>query len=56
MKYIQDFKDGTTDALLHGQMREKHITPEYKQGYDFGLYLWQEQKEFDRIRHDDYEI
>jgi hypothetical protein len=44
MKDIQDFKNGTTDALLHGQMREEHITPEYEQGYDFGLYLWQEQE------------
>lgn len=39
----QDFKDGTADGLLHGEMREEDITSEYKQGYDFGLYLWQEQ-------------
>ena len=38
----RDFKDGTADGLLHGQMREENITSEYKQGYDFGLSLWQD--------------
>ena len=38
----RDFKDGTADGLLHGQMREENRTSEYKQGYDFGLSLWQD--------------
>jgi hypothetical protein len=41
----KDFKDGVTDALLCGEgMREKNRTSLYKQGYDFGMYLWNEQQ------------
>jgi hypothetical protein len=43
---MKDFKDGVADGLLHGEgMREKNRTSEYKQGYDFGLYLYNEQQE-----------
>ena len=41
-KITQDFKDGTADGLLHGQTREQNQSSAYKQGYDFGLYLWNE--------------
>ena len=45
VKPNKDFKDGVTDALLCGEgMREKNRTSLYKQGYDFGMYLWNEQQ------------
>ena len=34
---IQKFKDGVTDAMLHGTRDEKQSHHYYKQGYDFGI-------------------
>lgn len=44
-KVIQKFKDGVADALLHGNRDEsKLFSAYYKQGYDFGLTMWNEQQ------------
>jgi hypothetical protein len=40
---LQDFKDGTYDALMHGIRSETNKTNYYKQGYDFGLVLYNDQ-------------
>ena len=39
---IKEFKDGVSDGLLNGTRDDSKRTLEYKEGYDFGLYLWQE--------------
>jgi hypothetical protein len=39
---IKEFKDGVSDGLLTGTRDDSKRTPEYKEGYDFGLYLWLE--------------
>ena len=39
---IQKFKDGVTDAMLHGTRDEKQSHHYYKQGYDFGLFIYNE--------------
>lgn len=44
-KRMKDFKDGVADGLLHGERKEGALSFEYKQGYDFGLYLFNEQRE-----------
>jgi len=42
-KFLNNFKDGVVDGLIHGTQNEKSPKPDgYKQGYDFGLTLWQE--------------
>ena len=47
-KYIKDkkilsvFKDGVTDALVNGNRDDKQSHHYYKQGYDFGLTLYNE--------------
>tara|TARA_R110002074_G_scaffold235218_1_gene407070 strand:- start:1116 stop:1388 length:273 start_codon:yes stop_codon:yes gene_type:complete len=44
--YLSFFKDGVADALFHGRMDDtKRSSAYYKQGYDFGLHLWNEQQE-----------
>ena len=40
---IKPFKDGVTDGLLHGERDEKQGSQYYKQGYDFGLGLYNDQ-------------
>ena len=48
---LQDFKDGVADGLLKGARHKSlHLfikngssSDAYKQGYDFGLYLYNEQ-------------
>ena len=40
MNDLKDFKDGVADALLHGQSDETKNSYMYKQGYDFGMYLF----------------
>ena len=41
--YLSVFKDGVADALLDGNMdEEKRSSSYYKQGYDFGLTMWNE--------------
>jgi len=42
---MNDFKDGVSDALLDGNMRENNVTDMYKQGYDFGITIYCELKE-----------
>jgi len=43
-KELQAFKDGTADALLEGHKSDFHENLYYyKQGYDFGLYLYDQQ-------------
>ena len=45
MNYLSFFKDGVADALLHGNRDEsKLFSAYYKQGYDFGLTMWNEQQ------------
>jgi len=43
---IQKFKDGVTDAMLHGTRDEKQSHHYYKQGYDFGIDLFCKQEEW----------
>ncbi len=39
--YLNFFKDGATDALVNGSRDEdKLFSAYYKQGYDFGLVLY----------------
>ena len=45
-KVIQKFKDGVTDAMLHGTRDEKQSHHYYKQGYDFGIDLFCKQEEW----------
>jgi hypothetical protein len=42
---LQDFKDGIADGLLNGNRKDGRLSDAYKQGYDFGLYLYNEQLE-----------
>lgn len=39
-KVINAFKDGVTDALVHGQRNDDQSHHYYKEGYDFGLVLY----------------
>ena len=43
-KILDDFKDGTYDALIYGVRSETNKTLHYKEGYDFGLVLWNKQQ------------
>ncbi len=43
---IQKFKDGVTDAMLHGTRDEKQSHHYYNQGYDFGIDLFCKQEEW----------
>ncbi len=45
-KVIDAFKDGVTDAMLHGTRDEKQSHHYYKQGYDFGIDLFCKQEEW----------
>ena len=49
-KYIQEilnaFKDGVTDAMIHGTRDEKKSHHYYNQGYDFGIDLFCKQEEW----------
>ena len=39
--YLNFFKDGVTDALVNGSRDDKKLfSAYYKQGYDFGLVLY----------------
>tara|TARA_A100001201_G_scaffold11933_1_gene15630 strand:+ start:4854 stop:5027 length:174 start_codon:yes stop_codon:yes gene_type:complete len=38
-----NFKDGTYDALMYGIRSETNKSHYYKQGYDFGLVLYNDQ-------------
>ncbi len=43
---LQDFKDGVADGLLKGNRKDVRLSDAYdayQQGYDFGLYLYNEQ-------------
>jgi hypothetical protein len=42
LKVLTAFKDGVADALLHGNRDEtKLFSAYYKQGYDFGLTMYE---------------
>tara|TARA_B100000900_G_scaffold65533_1_gene50759 strand:- start:101 stop:349 length:249 start_codon:yes stop_codon:yes gene_type:complete len=43
---LSAFKDGVTDAMLHGTRDEKQSHHYYKQGYDFGIDLFCKQEEW----------
>lgn len=40
---LKDFKDGTYDALTYGIRSKTNKSHYYKQGYDFGLVLYNDQ-------------
>ena len=40
---LKSFKDGTYDALMYGIRSETNKNHFYKQGYDFGLVLYNDQ-------------
>ena len=47
-KVIEKFKDGVADGLLEGVRKtfnSSRVSDAYKQGYDFGLYLYNQQLE-----------
>tara|TARA_R100000388_G_scaffold93476_2_gene78240 strand:+ start:567 stop:743 length:177 start_codon:yes stop_codon:yes gene_type:complete len=46
---LKDYKDGVADALLHGQLDETKNSYMYKQGYDFGMYLFNEMEDAEII-------
>lgn len=50
---LQDFKDGVADGLLEGVRKDGKISNAYKQGYDFGLYLYNEQLEDEEDKQND---
>jgi len=37
---LQDFKDGVADGLLKGNRKDGRLSDAYKQGYDFGIVLY----------------
>ena len=37
---LQNFKDGTYDALMYGIRSETNNSHHYKQGYDYGITLY----------------
>mgnify|MGYP003141116892 CR=1 FL=1 len=39
---INEFKDGVADGLIHGEKDENKSHHYYKQGYDYGVYLYGE--------------
>ena len=41
---LKAFKDGVADGLLHGKRDDKQSHHYYKQGYDYGVYLYGEVK------------
>ena len=45
-KVIEKFKDGIADGLLHGKRDDKQSHHYYKQGYDYGIYLYSESLKF----------
>ena len=42
---MRDFRDGVADGLLYGNREGGRRSLAYKQGYDFGLYLYNQQIE-----------
>ena len=43
---LNTFKDGVTDAMIHGTRDEKKSHHYYNQGYDFGIDLFCKQEEW----------
>ena len=43
---LKAFKDGVTDAMIHGTRDEKQSHHYYNQGYDFGIDLFCKQEEW----------
>ena len=48
------FKDGVSDALLLGVFDENKNSNMYKQGYDFGMWLWNELLEDKEVIQESY--
>jgi len=46
-KFIDEFKDGVSDALLLGKSADVNLTSAYKQGYDFGITIYCEMEGLD---------
>ena len=49
---ISEFKDGVADALLMGTRNEDYHSNSYKQGYDFGIFLYCEIQSADEDKKD----
>ena len=43
---LKAFKDGVADGFLHGKRDDKQSHHYYKQGYDYGIYLYSESLKF----------
>jgi len=48
------FKDGVSDALLLGVFDENKNSNMYKQGYEFGMWLWNELLEDKEVIQESY--
>ena len=46
---MRDFRDGVADGLLYGERKKGERSLAYKQGYDFGMYLYGEQRERESV-------
>ena len=44
-KILSVFKDGVADGLLHGERDDKQTHHYYKLGYEFGLTMYENEKE-----------
>ena len=49
-KFIDEFKDGVSDALLLGKSADVNLTSAYKQVYYFGVTMYCEMKGLDDDR------
>ena len=45
-KILDDFKDGIADGLISGTRSETNRTYHYKQGYDYGLTLYDDLNDY----------
>jgi hypothetical protein len=45
--HLKNYKAGIYDAILKKGVDETPRSPEYKEGYDFGMYLYNEQQKQD---------
>jgi hypothetical protein len=45
--HLKNYKDGIYDAILKKGVDETPRSPEYREGYDFGMYLYNEQQKQD---------
>jgi len=45
---LKAFKDGVADGLLYGERDKRQGSQYYKQGYDYGIYLYGESIDLNR--------